>query len=70
MNLLQAECGKEYLVADVGVQDEATKAFLFTLGCYAGQAVSVVSKKTGTMVVAIKGARYTIDNNLASAIII
>ena len=70
MTLLDAELRKEYIVTEMRTGDEETDAFLFTLGCYVGQPITVVSKKKGVLVVSIKDARYTIDNNLAATIII
>lgn len=70
MNLTDAVEGKEYIVKALETDDEELDAFLFSLGCYAGEAITVVSRKKGTMVVSIKDARYSIDNQLASAIII
>lgn len=70
MTLLEAELGTEYLISEVRTEDEEMNSFLFTLGCYAGQPITVVAKKRGTIVVSIKDARYTVDNNLASAIIV
>ena len=70
MTLLDAKIGEARVVASVGIDDAETKAFLFTLGCYDGQSVTVISKKKSTMVVAFKDARYTIDNELARTIVI
>lgn len=68
MNLLDAEEGKEYTVADILVEDEELSAFLFSLGCYSGQPITVVSRRKSGLVVAIKDGRYSLDNNLARAI--
>ena len=48
--------------------DEELNAFLFSLGCYSGEPITVVSERRGTYVVSIKDARYNIDKNLAKAI--
>ena len=70
MNLDDAELGKEYVIADVQTEgDEEMKSFLFSLGCYSGERITVVDKKRN-LVVSIKDARYNIDRELAAAIII
>ena len=68
MNLRQAEEGKEYIIAALETEDEELDAFLFTLGCYSGEPITVISRKKKTMIVSIKDGRYTIDNDLAQAI--
>ena len=70
MNLGLAEIGREYIVKEINTQDEELNAFLFSLGCYSGEPITVISKRKGGMTVAIKDGRYNIDNDLASAIII
>ena len=70
MNLSVAEEGKEYTVKRIETDDEELNAFLFSLGCYAGEPVTVVSRRRGGCTVSIKDGRYNIDNQLAEAIII
>ena len=70
MNLNDANLGEEYFIRDIFTEDEELDAFLFSLGCYSGEPITVVSRKRGTCVVSIKDGRYTIDNNLAAAIAI
>ena len=70
MNLTQAIEGKEYIIKDVVSEDEEMDAFLFSLGCYSGEPITVISHLKGGCVVAIKDGRYNIDNDLASAILI
>ncbi len=71
MNLNDAELGKEYIVSDVKTDgDEEMESFLFSLGCYSGEAITVVDKQKKTLVVSIKDARYSIDQELAAAILI
>ena len=70
MNLTQAEAGKEYIIREIATDDEELDEFLFSLGCYSGEPVTVVSHLKGGCVVSIKDGRYNIDNQLASAIII
>ena len=68
MTLLDAKEGEEYIIKDIVTDDEELDAFLFSLGCYAGEPVTVVSHMKGGCVVSIKDGRYNIDNQLASAI--
>ncbi len=68
MNLLYAEAGKEYIVKDIVTEDEELNGFLFSLGCYSGEPITVVSHLRGGCVVAIKDGRYNIDRDLAQAI--
>ena len=68
MNLTNAQEGKEYIIKSIVTDDEEMDAFLFSLGCYSGEPITVVSHKKGGCVVSIKDGRYTIDNQLASAI--
>ena len=70
MTLLTAEEGKEYIIQRIDTDDEELDAFLFSLGCYSGEPITVVSRRRGSCVVSIKDGRYNIDNQLAEAIII
>ena len=70
MNLSVAEEGKVYIIQRIETDDEELDAFLFSLGCYAGEPVTVVSRRKGGCTVSIKDGRYNIDNQLAEAIII
>ena len=70
MNLRFAEEGKQYIVQAVQTDDEELNSFLFSLGCYSGEAITVIAHRKGGCVVAIKDARYNIDKDLAAAIII
>ena len=70
MNLKDAIEGKEYIIQQIETDDEELNAFLFSLGCYSGEAITVVSHRKGGCVVSIKDGRYNIDNQLAEAIII
>ena len=67
-SLLDAELGTEYTVAALCTEDEEMDAFLFSLGCYEGERITVVSRMKGSCVVSIKESRYNIDNQLAEAI--
>lgn len=70
MNLSVAEEGREYIIQRIETDDEDLNAFLFSLGCYAGEPVTVISRRRGGCTVSIKDGRYNIDNQLAEAIII
>ena len=70
MTLLEAQEGKEYIIQSIVTDDEDMDAFLFSLGCYSGEPITVVSRKKNNCVVSIKDGRYTFDNQLAAAILI
>ena len=70
MNLTQAREGKEYVIREIVTHDEELDAFLFSLGCYSGEPITVVSRKRKSCVVSIKDGRYSIDHQLAEAILI
>lgn len=68
MYLTEAQEGKEYIVKRIVTDDEELDAFLFSLGCYSGEPIAVVSHLNGGCVVSIKDGRYNIDKQLAGAI--
>ncbi len=68
MTLIDAQEGKEYIIRSIETEDEELDAFLFSLGCYGGEPITVVSRRKGTCVISIKDGRYSIDNQLAEAI--
>lgn len=70
MSLKDATEGIEYKIQQVFTDDEELKSFLFSLGCYSGEPITLVSRKNAGCVVSIKDGRYSIDNQLASAILI
>ncbi len=70
MTLRNAEEGKEYIIRSIETDDEELDAFLFSLGCYSGEPITVISHSKGGCVVSIKDARYSIDNQLAEAIMV
>lgn len=70
MDLSKAIEGKEYEIKEINTDDEELNAFLFSLGCYSGEKITVVSHIKGGCVVSIKDGRYNIDSQLAEAIII
>ena len=70
MNLNDAIEGKEYIISQIQTDDEELDAFLFSLGCYSGEPITVISHLKGGCVVSIKDGRYNIDSQLAQAILI
>lgn len=70
MDLSIAEIGKEYVVSRIETDDEELNAFLFSLGCYSGETITVIARRKSGCTVAIKDARYNIDIQLAKAIIV
>lgn len=68
MNLTMVEIGKEYIIKGIETGDEALDAFLFSLGCYSGEPITVVSRRRSCCTVAIKDGRYSIDSQLAEVI--
>lgn len=70
MTLKTADLGKEYLIQRIETKDEELDAFLFSLGCYNGEPITVISRRKGGCTVAIKDGRYHIDSKLADAILV
>ena len=68
MNLKEAVEGQEYVIREIRTDDEDLNAFLFSLGCYSGEKITVISRRRGGCTVSIKDGRYSIDNQLAEAI--
>lgn len=68
MTLADAMEGKEYIIRSIETDDEDLDAFLFSLGCYAGEPITIVARRRGSCVVSVKDGRYSIDNQLAEAI--
>ena len=69
MSLREVQVGKEYRIRQINTGDHELNALLFSLGCYSGEPITVVSRRRGNCTVAIKDGRYNIDNQLADAII-
>ena len=67
-NLREAQEGTEYIIRTISTDDGELDAFLFSLGCFSGEPITVVSRRRSNCTVAIKDGRYTIDNRLAEAI--
>lgn len=70
MTLVNANAGEEYIIKDIVTDDEELDAFLFSLGCYSGEPITVIKHLRGGCVVSIKDGRYNIDHDLAEAIAI
>ncbi len=70
MNLKEAAEGQEYIIQQINIDDKELNAFLFSLGCYSGEAITVVAHRKSGCTVSVKDARYSIDNPLARAIIV
>lgn len=70
MNLTQAQEGTEYIVQGIETDDEELNAFLFSLGCYSGEPITVIKHRKGGCTVSIKDGRYNIDKQLAEAILV
>ena len=70
MNLMSAQIGTEYIIQRIETDDRELDAFLFSLGCYSGEPITVVSRRWGSCTVAIKDGRYNNDKQLAQAIIV
>ena len=70
LNILNAEPGQTYIIKDIDTSDEDMNAFLFRLGCYSGEPITLISKKKKVCIVVIKDGRYTLDNQLCEAILV
>ena len=68
MTLFNAELGKEYIIKDIFTNEDEIDSFLFTLGCYTGEPITIISRLKGSLIVAIKDGRYNIDKPLAESI--
>ncbi len=70
MNLTTVQLGREYIIQAVEAEDTELISFLFSLGCYSGEPITVISRRRGGCTVSIKDGRYNIDNQLAAAIVV
>ena len=70
MTLRNAEVGKDYIVESINTNDDELNAFLFSLGCYSGEVVTVIAIRRTGMVITVKDGRYSIDMNLADTIVV
>lgn len=70
MTLNNVPEGSEVIIKDIVADDEEIKSFLFTLGCYSGESVTVIDKKKSGLILSIKDGRYNIDNDLANLILV
>ena len=70
MTLRDAIPGQEYIIKEIVTDDEELDAFLFSLGCYSGESITVVSRRKSSCIISVKDSRYNIDSHLADAIIV
>lgn len=70
VSILDATPGQTYTIREINTQDEEMNGFLFRLGCYSGEPITLISKKKKSCIVVIKDGRYNLDNLLAEAILI
>ena len=70
MNLMTVPEGKEFRISRIETDDEELNSFLFSLGCYSGEPITVISRRRRNCTVSIKDGRYNIDSQLASSIIV
>ncbi|MCH4891024.1 ferrous iron transport protein A [Acidaminobacter sp. JC074] len=67
-DLSRAKINTIYEIKDIKTNDSEIENFLFTLGCYPGEKVVVISRLADNFVISVKDARYSIDTELAKAI--
>ncbi len=70
MNINDANIGETYIVEDIQTDDEDLKAFLFSLGCYSGEPITVIAHRRGGCTVSIKDGRYNIDDMISGSVVI
>lgn len=70
MTILEATPGQTYIIKEINTEDEEMNGFLFRLGCYSGEPITLISKKKKSCIVVIKDGRYNLDNLLAEAILV
>ena len=68
--LMDAEPGQTYIIKEINTDDDEMNSFLFRLGCYQGEPITLISKKKKSCIVVIKDGRYNLDKMLSEAIII
>ena len=68
MTLSQGIDGTKYEISEISANEEGMREFLFTLGCYPGEIVTIISRLASNLIINVKDARYSIDESLASAI--
>lgn len=67
-NLSEGKINEQYRITGIESHNDELKNFLFSLGCYDGEIVTLISILGATYVINIKEARYSIDKQLAAAI--
>ena len=68
MNLNSVDIGKDYIIKSINTNDDELNSFLFSLGCYSGEPITVIKKTRNGCTIAVKDGRYSIDSQLANAI--
>ena len=68
MTLLDSVEGEEYIIKNIETNDDEFNSFLFSLGCYVGESITVIMRLKHNCIISIKDGRYSIDNQLANAI--
>lgn len=68
MTLLDAEIGRDYTIKSINTFDEELNSFLFSLGCYSGETIRIISVTRKNFTIVLKDSRYSIDSQLAEAI--
>lgn len=70
INLLNAEVNHQYTIQKINIEDSDARTFLFRLGCYEGEPITVISKKRKSCIVVIKDGRYNLDKQLSESILV
>lgn len=69
-NLTSAQTNRPYTIKEIKTDEKTMKDFLFSLGCFEGEKITIISVLADNYVIHIKDARYSIDKELAKAILI
>lgn len=67
-NLAEGKMNVSYIIESIDTDNAEIKDFLFTLGCYEGEKVTIISKLAENYVISVKDSRYSIDKDLAKVI--
>ena len=70
MKLREANEEKEYIIKSIESGDEELEAFLFSLGCYSGEPITVIAHRKSGCTVSVKDGRYNFDSQLAEVIFV
>lgn len=69
-NLSQGKINRSYRIKAIDNKNEELSNFLFSLGCYEGEEITLISIISDNYVISIKDARYSIDKELATAVLV